>query len=286
MSSVVSEGIQALVVRRGADHQLLFRRESEGCGVASLWVHINQHQGVLLAQERGSDDAVSPEPEPALRSDPTGWQALPLAEARLLLGRAILATRVAGRELPPQIALTRLYGGTLAQLLAGLQDVYACTRCLAPLELVVQLELARSARRTQAAELPCQACGAASRTRLSDAPGWVMRAQLMLSASRPLEALRVAREAARTGARESVVARVCAAAQLALGNATQAAMQLRFVLSKVPSDEGAWAMLREAEARCALMVVAAEDPEADIHDTVLERFDPREDIEHLLTLTP
>lgn len=179
---------------------------------------------------------------------------VPLAQARLAVARAVLATRIRGRSVPAALEQGADACG-LEHTLATVSDVYACPACGSPLPGELQLALARGQAGGYCAVL-CRGCLPDGPVTFEPLPLNLVRAQLMLDAGEPLRAMEIASAADDLATVD--VERVRGWAQLLLGNATQAVIHLRRALTADPTDQPTRALLIRASAE--LEIVAAAQP--------------------------
>lgn len=170
---------------------LLFEHPGRG-GLGVVTVVVDRRSGMLAFVAQASGLSAAEADELRLLARGPG-EAPPLAEvaidvARSRLVRAILATRIAGGEVPAWLEERADLAGDAAHPSSRVDDVYLCIACDQPLP--VHEQLARAEARGNIAEPPrCPHCRGDSQAPDSEGEAWLGRAWLMIAAGLPRRAL-------------------------------------------------------------------------------------------------
>ncbi|MBL8786277.1 MAG: hypothetical protein JNJ59_15360 [Deltaproteobacteria bacterium] len=219
---------------------LLFERPDTS-GLAIVVALVDRRTGTLalLTEAR---ELTRPEAKDLREVAKGGEDAPPLAEvslevARLRLARAILATRVAGGEVPDWLATRSDLVGDPAHPSSKVDDIYlciACDRALPPSEQLLRAELGGHS------DTPprCPRCRGEHVTEASEGDAWIARGWLMIAARLPRRALVCAARAeglrALSNPASAQLDALRGAALMALGDHAAAAPHLRRALNGEP----------------------------------------------------
>jgi len=157
-----------------------------------------------------------------------------LEVARDGIGRAVLMSRIAGREVPSWLLTDSRLGDLMARV-ASLSDVYTCGTCDAPLAPSRQIALTRARGRSDLVSA-CARCRGLPTTPPSGADHMEARAWALLMAGEPRRALVIAARAEAARCEPERLDPLRGAATLALSNPVQAAMYLRRAAARAPDD--------------------------------------------------
>jgi len=186
-----SEGLRARISSTRPAEVILFESPGRG-GLGVVTALVDRRTGTLslVGQASGLNTAEADELRLLARGPA---EAPPLAEvelevARVRLVRAILATRIAGGEVPAWLQERADLVGDPAHASWRVDDVYLCIACDQPLP--VHEQLARAEARGDVAEPPrCPHCRGDSQAPDSEGEAWLGRAWLMIAAGLPRRAL-------------------------------------------------------------------------------------------------
>ncbi len=247
--------IEARLARAGGTEAVtLERRSAAGVDVVSAVIE-RQGRGFRgLYVAHGLDRAGRDELREAVSGGRADLIEVPLSDARQRLGRAVLAHRIAGRQLPEWAQAGHELLGDLRALTDAIDDVYLCAACERPLAPAAQIALARQAG--QAAEaLACPGCrGDLEEDR--EAERLVAWAWLRLLAGEPRKTLVLAARAEALRVDSARLDALRGAAMLKLQNPVQATGYLRRAVEREPADH--WVRARLVEAlTCAGYLASA-----------------------------
>ena len=229
-------GLRALIASARPAEAILFEcRDDRGFTIVTALVDRRTGMLAFIAEASGLDSAETDELR-ALARGPVS--APPLAEvdleiARLRLARAILATRIAGGEVPKWLAERADLVGDPAHPASRVDDVYLCIACDTPLPVHEQLARAES---NGLADGPprCPHCRGDSNAPDSEGEAWLGRAWLMIAAGLPRRALVCAARAEGLRLGHERLDAVRGAAHLALGDRESADVHLEKALASEP----------------------------------------------------
>ena len=181
--------------------------------------------------------------------------------ARDFLARAVVQSRVARRPLPSWWEEPGTPLEDLDALAEGVEDVYHCASCDAPLTPSVQVALAR-ARGRAAAVLGCPKCADSAHVAEQDAtPAPLAHAWLAWFAGDPRRALVHAARAEGQRVPAADLDAVRGAALLSLANPVEALGHLRRAVDAAPGDGWLHGLLVEALARAGYLASAVVEVE-------------------------
>lgn len=227
------EGMRARISSTRPSEVLLFEHPGRG-GLGVVTAVIDRRTGMLafVAQASGLSTAEADELRLLARGPA---EAPPLAEveidvARMRLLRAILATRIAGGEVPAWLEARTDLAGDAALPSTRVDDVYLCIACDQPLP--VHEQLARAEAGGDVAEPPrCPHCRGDSQAPDSEGEAWLGRAWLMIAAGLPRRALICAARAEGLKLAPERLEGVRGAAYMALADHGSAIRHLRAALA-------------------------------------------------------